>query len=140
MSTNRLTAVNIPLRYSPEDAAVLLTVQALMDFVSHRDFDKIKPIIHWPGSTARFRPEGMQWGTIEEVLNEIHGLPHSLEEYMSDAEVRIGGDMASVWAPCGIAIDGKLVSEATNCIVLHKEDGNWKISSISDIATKELSS
>jgi hypothetical protein len=140
MSTDRLTAQNIPVRYSSEDAAVLLTVQTLLDFVSHRDFNQIQSVIYWPGSTARLRPSGMVWGTIEEVLKSIADLPAAMEEYMCDAEVRIAGDMASVWAPCRITVDGKIVSEATNSIALHKEGGNWKISSISDTATTKLSS
>jgi hypothetical protein len=138
MSAEKLTTQNIPTCYSSEDSAVLLTVQILLDFVSHRDFSKVKPIIYPQGGTARLRPDGMQWGSIEEVCKKIVGQPGTMEEYMYDPEVRIAGDLAMVWTACRIYVNGQLASEATNCVTLHKEDEAWKISSIVDTATKRL--
>ena len=135
MSADRLTTQNIPTRYSSDDAAVLLTVQTLLDFVAHRDISKIKPIIYSQGGTARLRPDGMHWASIQELCEQVVALPPDVEEYMHDPEVRIAGDLAMVWTPCRIYIDGKLASEAVNCMTLHREDGTWKISSISDVAT-----
>ncbi|KAH8802454.1 hypothetical protein F5884DRAFT_802086 [Xylogone sp. PMI_703] len=138
MSPDFLTAETIPTRYSSEDAAVLLTVQILLDFVAHHNFDKVKPVIYSQGGTARLRQNGMQWGSIEDVCKQILTLPTNMEEYMYDPEVRIAGNLAMVWTRCHIYIDGKLASEATNCISLHKENEVWKISSISDTASKNL--
>ncbi len=117
---------------------MLLAVQTLLDFVSHRDFSRVKPVIYSQGAAARLRPDGMHWGSIEGVCEQIVGLPTAMEEQMYNPEVRIAGDLAMVWTPCRIYVDGKLASEATNCIALHKEDGMWKISSIADAATKSL--
>ena len=129
---------NIPSRYSLEDAAVLLTIQTILDFVSHRDFSKVKPIIYSQGATARLRPNGMLWGSIEELCEQIAVLPSTMEEHMYNPEVRIAGNLAMVWTPCRIYVNGVLASEATNCITLHKEDEAWKISSIVDTATDSL--
>ena len=57
---------------------------------------------------------------------------------MFDLEVRIDGNLAMVWTPCRICLDGKVFSKAGNCITLHKEDGTWKIITIADTATKTV--
>ena len=140
MSADRLTTQNIPTRYSSEDAAVLLAVQTLLEFVSRRDLGKVKPVIYSQGATARLRPNGMQWGGIEELCEQIATRPTTMEaeEYMYNPEVRIAGNLEMVWTPCRIYVDGKLASEATNCVALHREDGEWKISTIADTATKSF--
>ena len=139
MSGQRLTAKNIPELYTGEEAAVLLTLQKIFDFISDRDYEKVKAIYYPQAGTARLRPEGMLFAPLSDLLKQLGSAPMNLEEYMYDPMVKIAnGNLAMVWTPCNILVDGKLASQAVNGITLHKEDGAWRLSSIADSATATI--
>lgn len=139
MPGRRLTAENIPKLYTEEEAAILLTIQKIFDFLPDRDYKKVKPTYYPQAATARLRPEGMLFAPLSDLLDQLKLTPMKIEEYMYDPMVKVAnGNLAMVWTPCKILVDGKLASEAVNCIVLHKEDGVWRMSSIADTATATI--
>lgn len=53
-----------------------------------------------------------------------------LKETMCFPEVRIDGDLAVLWAPYKLYVDGECDHYGTNAVSLIKKDGKWKIATI----------
>ncbi len=78
----------------------------------------------------------LQISTIEDLCHSICQIPGDKEERFIEPEVKVSpnGNLAMIWAKNEIKLDGQVVSEGVNAISLHKVDGQWKITSISDTA------
>ena len=74
-------------------------------------------------SKGELRPDGLEWwakwvGTLEEG---------QADEHIFDVKVQEFGNLATVWAPFKIYIDGDLKGCGVNTFTLVKLDGDWKI-------------
>lgn len=56
--------------------------------------------------------------------------PTQVNESIHDPVVRIDNDLAVVWAPFEVRVDGKLVSCGTDLFNLVRMDGKWLVASI----------
>jgi len=130
--SEKLTASNIPQKYSGDEAAVLLVLQQLLDFVTHRDATKIAHTYLPDGGTARWRPTGMVCGPIGELVTGTSKISAKAEEYMWDPEFRFWGNMCMVWVSCRVSIEGMEPYYAKNNVSFHKVEGVWKITGIMD--------
>ena len=63
-------------------------------------------------------------------------MPENLSESFHDIEIKINpsGQLALVWARSEVRIDGTLIMEGTDAMGLHKIEGEWKISSVSNVS------
>jgi hypothetical protein len=63
-------------------------------------------------------------------------IPGVKTETFSDIEIKIDktDQLAMVWARSEISIDGVVVMEGTNALTLHKVEGRWGVSSVSDVS------
>ncbi len=58
-------------------------------------------------------------------------------ESIHDPVVRIDNDLAVVWAPFELRVDGKLASCGTDLFNMVKVDGKWVIASVADTGRKD---
>ena len=70
--------------------------------------------------------------TIQDLFEGIARILGSLEERVFDPEVRLYDNLAMVSARSEVIVDSEVARAGTNAISLHKIDGEWKITSISD--------
>lgn len=118
---------------SPEEHAVLTTVQALFDGMAKRDGAAIKePTL--PGGVMVLMRDGKPTQmTFEDFATRV-GKPGKtqIEERIHDPLVRIDHDLAMVWAPFEFLSDGKVDHCGTDLFNLVKKDGKWLIASVAD--------
>ena len=119
-----------------EEANILTAVQSLLDGVPTRDLKTIlAPTIPHGGAQTIHNGE-FETQTIQSLCEKIISMPGNLTERFIDPEVKIdsSGQLAMVWARNEVLLDGKVIIEGTNVLSLHKIDGSWKVSSISDVS------
>lgn len=119
-----------------EEAAVLAPVNALLAAITARDAAAI---------AATLRPDGAATVAIEgpsgsrTIRNTPFAeLPARLTAGTARAEERLGmpaieidGDIAMVWAPYTLLLDGKLDHCGTDHFSLARENGQWRIAALS---------
>jgi len=69
-----------------------------------------------------------RWRSSENSLGKRSGMD------LANSSRQIYNDLAMVWSKNEVMVDGKLVAVGCNGITLHKIDGEWKVTSISDTA------
>jgi hypothetical protein len=77
-------------------------------------------------------------GSVEEFVAAV-GAPHDRiwDERIFDVEIRIDGDMASVWAPYQFYLDSTFSHCGVNQFTLVRQDSTWKVLGIVDTRRKE---
>src|SRR6202000_148242 len=137
-------ALNIPTisarAATPDEQAVLASVQAMFDGMAKRDAAAIKePTL--PGGTMVLMRDGKPTQMTFDAFAERVGKPgptHN-EERIHDPVIRIDNDLAVVWAPFDFLIDGKVDHCGTDLFNLVRKDGRWLIASVADTGTKRCS-
>jgi Putative lumazine-binding len=118
---------------TPEEQAVLATVQAMFDGMAKRDAAAIKePTL--PGGVMVLMRDGKPTQiTFEDFATRV-GKPGKtkIEERIHDPLVRIDNDLAMVWAPFEFLSDGKVDHCGTDLFNLVRKDGKWLIASVAD--------
>ncbi len=76
--------------------------------------------------------------SIDEFITQIM-VPHKEEwkEEINSWEIKIDGDMASVWTPYTFYLDGKRLHCGVNSFQMHQSDKGWKITYIIDTRKRE---
>jgi hypothetical protein len=123
---------------TPEEEAVLATVQAMFDGMAKRDAAAIKvPLL--PGGTMVLMRDGKPTQMTFDAFAERVGRPGTthIEERIHDPLVRIDNDLAVVWAPFEFLIDGKVDHCGTDLFNLVRQDGRWLIASVADTGRKD---
>jgi hypothetical protein len=123
---------------TPEDKAVLASVQAMFDGMSKRDAAAIKvPLL--PGGTMVLMRDGTPTQMTFDAFAERVGKPGTthIEERIHDPLIRIDNDLAVVWAPFEFLVDGKVDHCGTDLFNLVHTDGKWLIASVADTGRKD---
>lgn len=136
-----LTAIisTMPLQAStPEEQAILRSVQKIMDGVAQRNHAMVKEQLV-PGGMATLIREGKPLQLHFDAF--VERLPTTgetkLEERLYDPLVRIDDDIAVVWVPYKYFIDEKLDHCGTDLLSLLRRDGRWLVSGIADNSRKD---
>jgi Putative lumazine-binding len=123
---------------TPEEQAVLASVQAMFDGMAKRDAAAIKePTL--PGGTMVLMRDGKPTQMTFEAFADRVGRPGTtqIEERIHDPLVRIDNDLAMVWAPFEFLVDGKVDHCGTDLFNLVRKDGKWLIASVADTGRKD---
>ena len=125
---------------TPEEQAVLASVQSMFDGMAKRDAVAIKePTL--PGGTMVLMRDGKSTQMTFEAFADRVGKPGTtqIEERIHDPLVRIDNDLAMVWAPFEFLVDGKVDHCGTDLFNLVRKDGKWLIASVADTGRKDCS-
>ena len=123
----------------PADAedrrAVTATVQQFFDALAVRDQKKIVELVVSNGSVSGHGERGGKAQSFTDkwpawIVSLADG-KERLEERMHAPEVRIRGNMASVWTPYTFQVDGKFSHCGYDNFDLARIDGRWRIVNLS---------
>jgi hypothetical protein len=123
---------------TPEEDAVLASVQAMFDGMAARDSAAVKAVL-LPGGTMVLMRDGKPTQMKAEAFADRVGRPgttHNVER-IHDPLVRVDNDLAVVWAPFEYLIDGKVDHCGTDLFNLVKKDGKWLIAGVADTGRKD---
>lgn len=82
---------------------------------------------------AVLTPEGtIASQTLDTFVEAITASQGNWDERLYDVEVKIDGDMASVWAPYTFYLAGRISHCGVNSIELLRDADGWKITQVSD--------
>lgn len=125
--------------HMPSDAdraAILATVQSLFDALGERDTELLTAILH--PDILMHSVERSAEGERSSSTSTLDGMVARLEadgprmtERMWDPEVRISGDLATVWTPYDFYVGEDLSHCGADAFILMREGGDWQITSLS---------
>lgn len=139
-----LAAVTAAVLISPvrattsDEQAVLAPITAMFAGMAKRDAAAIKKPLLPGGSMVLMRqgkPHQMTFDAFAELVARP-GKAH-VEERIHNPLVRIDNDLAVVWAPFDLLVDGKVDSCGTDLFNLVRIDGKWLIAGIADTGRKD---
>jgi hypothetical protein len=119
-----------------DEAAVLAPIQALTAAIAARDAAEVAAALPAEGSAtvANEAPNGTR--TIRQMpfstlAGQFRPGPERYQERLGTPAIEIDGDIAMVWAPYAFLIDGKVHHCGVDHFGLARENGAWKIASLS---------
>jgi hypothetical protein len=126
---------------TPEEKAVYAPFQALLDTLPQRNYEQIRHHL-LPGGMATLvrngQPNQLHFDAFIDRLQHLPFPPNlKIEETVHDPIVHIDDDIAVLWAPYTVTVDGKIDHCGTNIITLIRRDGRWLISNIADNSKKD---
>jgi hypothetical protein len=132
------TAWNARGQKTAETDAVLAPVHAMFDGMTKRDAAEIKAALLPGGSLVLMREGKPVQMTFDDFATRVSrpGTTH-IEERIHDPLVRIDHDLAVVWAPFDLLVDGKVDHCGTDLFILVQQDGKWLIASVADTGRKD---
>jgi len=113
--------------------AALVSVRALLQALGTRDLDRIEAL-HLPQALTVVVQAGADYPTVRalpDVLDAIGGVTVPMVERIWDPEVRVSGDLASVWAPYDFYIGGAFSHCGEDAFHLVRVAGAWRIAAVS---------
>ena len=126
-------------RHLPSDsdrAAILGVVQALFDALGERDTELLTAILH-PDilmHSVELSADGERsssTSTLDGMVARLEADGPRMTERMWDPEVRISGDLATVWTPYDFHVGEDLSHCGADAFILMRERGDWQITSLS---------
>ncbi|KAJ5106030.1 hypothetical protein NUU61_003377 [Penicillium alfredii] len=122
--------------FPSEESAIIATTQGFLFALrakSRTDFEKhcvraggmtLSP----PSSTT------LRFCTIGSFVEHIAALKDDIDERIWDPEVKVheAGNLAAVWAPFRAKINGVVDHVGVELFVLHKLNGEWKVTGLAD--------
>ena len=125
--------------HMPSDAdraAILTTVQSLFDALGERDTALLTAILH-PDILMRSversaaGERSASTSTLEGMVARLEADGPRMTERMWNPEVRISGDLATVWTPYDFYVGEDLSHCGADAFILMREGGDWQITSLS---------
>ncbi len=116
------------------------TAYAMMMAMYRGDADLVDQVFHPEGDLYRVKEDGsIQFGGRARWQAWVGTLePGYANEELFDIKVEEFGNLATVWAPFVIAVEGKIVGCGVNQLSMAKSNGVWRIVSGMDVqAPKE---
>lgn len=113
--------------------SVLAPVHALFDGMRAGDSTAVRAALHSVATlySVSQNPQGetVVRETPMDRFIEAVGAPHDAvwDERLGDAEVRIDGDLATVWVPYAFYLGDAFSHCGTNAFHLARADGSWRI-------------
>jgi hypothetical protein len=118
---------------------VMAPVERLFDSLTRYDWDGlVVDLLPSAGATLSRRPQpplAVVWPDfVERLKRVVDALPPGsvIQEKIHNSKVRVCGDLALVWAPFIVELDGQLRSTGLNIFTLMKQDEKWVISGLQD--------
>ena len=117
-------------------AAILATVQSLFDALGERDTESLTAILH-PDILMRSVERSAEGersastSTLDGMVARLEADGPRMTERMWDPEVRISGDLATVWTPYDFYVGEDLSHCGADAFILMREGGDWQITSLS---------
>ncbi|KAL5596163.1 hypothetical protein FOVSG1_009852 [Fusarium oxysporum f. sp. vasinfectum] len=125
----------------PEDESTLTQeimkpINALLDDFSHPDWDVLKQWFLPNAGVTLYRPPAEPAPmTMEQSIVRLQGMIRSgitIQEKLHDIQVRKHGDIALVWAPFVVEINGVPKHDGVNAFTLLRREGRWVFSGCQD--------
>ncbi len=115
-----------------EETAVLQSVQRFFDTMASRDSVGASAVLDPMGDFVSVRPDGSGKRMVlrSSIASYLAGLKRGTTSYLErmwDAEVRIRGPIAVVWAPYDFHIGGKFSHCGIDIFDLVEKEGGWVI-------------
>jgi hypothetical protein len=118
-----------------EEGQVMAPITTLFDGLAKRDSTIILAAMRPDGTATATseKPDGTR--TVRRMIAAdfaagIKPGPERFEERLTDPAVEIDGDIAMVWSPYVFLIDGKVHHCGVDHFDLIRENGSWKIASV----------
>ena len=124
------------LAASPDEQAILTTVQHLLDALGKHDKDLLRQQL-LPGGMATLIRNGQPVQLHFDAFADRLGGTQRIEERIHDPLVKIDDDLAIVWAPYDFILEGKEDHCGTDLFTLAKRDGRWLISGLADNSRRD---
>jgi len=122
----------------PDEEAVLATVVRLFDGMRAADSSAVRTAFHpiatlYSVGADRSGAPVVRASPVDRFIEAI-GTPHEevWEERLGEAEVRLDGDLATVWVPYAFYLGDAFSHCGTNAFHLARTDGLWRIIHITD--------
>lgn len=113
---------------------VLATVRELFAALGERDIVRLEALHHPQSRTTAVRSgsgsDSPTTRTLPEVLESIAAVTVPMTERFWDPEVRVDGDVASLWAPYDFYVDGTFSHCGHDAVHLVRMDGRWLVLSM----------
>lgn len=124
-----------------DEAGARAAVERLFEGMRAADPEMVRGVL---APDARFAILSQRDGPVTVVVQTVEGWVRSIgasggkwDERVYDAEVRVDGPMASVWAPYTFYLDGEISHCGINSIELLRDAEGWKVTQISDTRRRE---
>ena len=125
--------------HMPSDAdraAILATVQSLFDALGERDTELLTAILHpdilmHSVERSAAGERSASTSTLEGMVARLEADGPRMTERMWDPEVRISGDLATVWTPYDFYVGEDLSHCGADAFILMRDGGDWQITSLS---------
>ena len=116
----------------PEAEAVVRVVHDLFDGMRSKDTTKIRGVFA-PGATlGSAGTDSVQYSTAESFVLAIGRANADLDERIWDWEVRIDGNLATLWTKYDMLINGEFSHCGVDAFHLHKSSDGWRIFHLAD--------
>lgn len=121
---------------SEETQAIIAATQGFLTALNTKsrvDFEK--HCIRAGGmSLAPPSPTALRFCTIGSFIEHVAALKDTIDERIWDPEVKVHetGNLATVWAPFRAKINGVVDHVGVDLFVLHKLNGEWKVTGLAD--------
>lgn len=109
-----------------EEAAIRAQVDRIFAAMKAGDAAALEAVVYPDGVLTVVGPDGVRRVPFRDWMSRVAGRP-GVEERIWDAKILRRGDMAVVWAPFDLKIDGKLSHCGFDSIDLVKAQGTWKV-------------
>lgn len=113
-----------------EETRVVAVAQAMFDALARGDRAAMRSLV-LPGAVATASIDGeVRQVTMAEFIDTLPAAGPVLEERMYDPLVRVDGDVAMLWAAYDFRIDGQLSHCGSDLFDLVRDNGQWKVASL----------
>jgi hypothetical protein len=118
------------------DEEIMKPIHGLLEDFSHPDWTALKEWFVPNAGVTLYRPPAEPTSmTMEQSIVRLQNMIKSgitIQEKLHDVQVRRHGDMASVWAPFVVEINGAPRHEGVNAFTLLRREGRWMLSGCQD--------
>lgn len=126
-----VVALTMSLTVTPEKNAILAAVQQFFDTMAAKDVAGATEVLVPDGQFFSIRTvDGervVRSSTNQEYLERLAGTKDYWLERMWEPEIRLRGDVATVWAPYDFFLNGNFSHCGYDAFHLMKIDGRWMI-------------
>jgi hypothetical protein len=128
-----LVVAAAPVQASPstDRAEVLAAVQELFDALGARDAQRLMTRVVPEGTITAHGPSGIRPQRWQDWANGLANGTERLEERMHNPQVRIDGNMASVWAEYSFYVNGRFSHCGVDLFDMAKVAGRWRALNLS---------
>lgn len=130
------TGGSIQAPLTPEQQAALKPLQLMCEGLAKKDPKLIQDQLLPGGMATQIRegkPVQERFDVFEARLQQVFASTHSqFEETLYHPVVSIDHDIAVIWAPYVLTVDGKMDHCGTNVFTMYRQNGKWLVSNVAD--------